>query len=161
MKKFFKKGILLFAEALALCAFAMPSIASASSWGPILSEHSLDGTFGVINHPNLVTSDCTASQLTTTVVSTAVMEITGATFRSCTWVGPSGVIIGGTCLVTATGTGFPWTATAVTTSNIQIHGVDIDFTLANQPGDASCNSPDLGIEITGTLRGGRWTGRAG
>ena len=32
MKKFSKKGVLLFAGAMAVCAFAMPSMASASSW---------------------------------------------------------------------------------------------------------------------------------
>ena len=35
MKKFSKKGVLLFAGAMALCAFVMPSMASAASWGPI------------------------------------------------------------------------------------------------------------------------------
>ncbi len=160
MKKFCEKVVLPFAAAMALCAFAMPSMVSASSWGPILSEHTLDGTLGFINDPNAVTSDCAATQFTATVVSAAVIEITGASIKSCTWAGASGGPLGGKCAVTSTGTGFPWTATAVTTSDIQIHGVDIDFTLAHQPGDATCNPNGLDVRITGTLRGGRWTGNA-
>ena len=42
MKKFSKKGVLLFAGAMAVCAFAMPSMASASSWGVVGSHHTLD-----------------------------------------------------------------------------------------------------------------------
>jgi hypothetical protein len=62
--------------------------------------------------------------------------------------------------MTSAATNFPWTATAVTTSNIEIHGVNIDFILEHHPGDSTCNANGLQMRITGTLRGGRWTGNA-
>ena len=41
MKKLSKKGVLLFAGAMAVCAFAMPAMASASSWGVVGTHHTL------------------------------------------------------------------------------------------------------------------------
>ncbi len=154
MKKFSKKSVLLFAAVMALCAFAMPSMASASSWGVVGSEHTLDGNLGFISDVSGIQSDCTRVQVTLDVVSTAVIEITVATFSSCT---ASGASIG-SCTVTSTGTNFPWTATARTTSDIQIHGVNIDVTFEQTPGGAGCGAAGVPLRITGTLSGARWTG---
>jgi hypothetical protein len=155
MKKFSKKGVLLFAAAMALCAFAMPSMASASSWGFVGSEHTLDSpNFGFINDATSVTAECTRTQFTADVVSTAVMELTSGAFTGCTAIGPAI----GTCTTTWTGTNFPWTATAVTTSNIQIHGISIDVFLENHPGSAACGAAGQTFRLTGTLSGARWTG---
>ncbi len=155
MKKFSKKGVLLFAAVMALCAFAMPSMASASSWGPLANpEHTLDGNLGFISDTQGIRSDCTRVQVTLDVVSTAVIEITGTTFSSCT---ASGGSIG-SCTVTSTGTNFPWTATARTTSDIQIHGVDIDVFFEQTPGGSGCLAPGVPLKITGTLSSAIWTG---
>jgi len=154
MKKFSKKSVLLFAAAMALCAFAMPSMASASSWGVVGSEHTLDGTLGFVNDGQGVSSDCARVQVTVDVTSTAAIEITGATFSGCTATGAAV----GTCTVTSTGTNFPWTATARTTSDIQIHGVNIDVFFENHPGSAACGAAGVPLRITGTLTGARWTG---
>jgi hypothetical protein len=164
MKKVSKKGVLLFAGAMALCAFMMPSMASASSWGVVGTHHTLDspnigfttsGPLGAIN------SQCTRSSFTSNVASTQNLEITTGTFGGlCTLTGPTA----GTCTATPVGTKFPWTATPVTTENVQLHGVHIDVFVENVPGlpAGSCLSAlvNQNITITGTLSTGRWTGNA-
>jgi hypothetical protein len=161
MKKFSKKGVLLFAGAMAVCAFVLPSIASAASWGPINSHH-------VLHSPNLgftntgavgnLTSQCTNSTFTADVVSAGDLSITASSFGgACTTSGPSL----GDCTTTATGSRFPWRATAVTTSNIQLHNVFIDVRFENMPGlGNSCAINGATLTITGTLTGGNWTGNA-
>ncbi len=158
MKKFLKKGVLLFVAAMALCAFAMPSMASASSWGVVGSEHTLDSTtpVGFSAAALGIFSDCARSQFTVTVTSTANIEIDSANFTGCTATGGAATV--GLCTVTTTSTNLPWTATAVTTSNIQIHGVNIDLTYENHPGSSSCIAAGLKQQITGTLTGARWHG---
>ena len=161
MKKLSTKGILRFAGAMAACAFVLPSVALASSWGPIGGpDHVLDspniGFVGVFSGEG-VTSRCTSSSFTATVRSAADMQITAGSFNGCTWSGASV----GNCTMTWTPTGFPWTATAVTTSNLQIHNIDIDVTFENAPGTgASCFGffPGAKATFTGTLTGGNWTG---
>jgi hypothetical protein len=163
MKRFVKKSVLRFAGAMAACALIMPSMALASSWGIVGSQHVLDS-------PNLgftftdffsggVTSSCTRSSFAVNVATAQNLEITTATFGGlCTWTGP----VIGDCTATTVGTRFPWTATAVTTSNIQIHGVFVDVTFANVPGVPGSCGPILNqaIAYTGTLSGGKWTGNS-
>ena len=64
MKKFSKKGVLLFVAAMALCAFAMPSAASAASWARSVST-TLDspnvGFTGTTPTGTTITSQCTSS----------------------------------------------------------------------------------------------------
>jgi hypothetical protein len=159
MKKFSKKGVLLFAGAMAVCAFVLPSVASAASWGPI------GGPDHVLDSPNIgftspagggAISSCTSSSFTAVVLSAADMQIRAASFGGhCTFVSPGT----GTCILSAQGTRFPWTATAVTTSNIQIHGVHIDIRLL-QTGTSTCAAAAVGLNLTftGTLAGGNYTG---
>jgi hypothetical protein len=155
MKKFSKKGVLLFAAAMALCAFAMPSMASAASWGVVGTEHTLDSpNLGFISDASGTSSQCTRSQFTVNVATALAAEITAASFAGCTVNGPAT----GLCTATSTATGLPWTATAVTTSNIQIHSVDIDVGLENHPGSTTCGAAGLSIRVTGTLTNGEWTG---
>jgi len=158
MKKFSKKSMLLFVSAMALCAFAMPSMASASSWGVVGSHHTLDSSSPVgFNAPALgTTSDCARNQFTITVTSTANVEIDSANFTGCTATGAAASV--GFCTATSTSTNLPWTATAVTTSNLQIHGVNIDVTFENHPGSTACVGAGLKLQITGTLSGLRWEG---
>ncbi len=158
MKKFSKKGMLLFVAAMALCAFAMPSMASASSWGVVGSEHTLNNSSPVgFTAPALGTSsDCATASFTVTVTSTANIEIDNATFTGCTATGAPASV--GLCTATSTGTNFPWTATAVSTSNIQIHGVNIDVAFENHPGSTACVGAGLTLRLTGTLTGARWHG---
>jgi hypothetical protein len=161
MKKFSKKGVLLFAAAMALCAFAMPSMAGAASWTVVGSEHTLDsgdvgfeGTSAVLG---TITSACTASSFTTHVASSANLEITAATFGGdCTAHGPTV----GTCRTDAVAQKLPWTATAVTTSNIQIHGIHINVTFTQTTPDATCNIAGNNLTITGTVSGGAWNNSA-
>jgi hypothetical protein len=155
MKKFSKKGVLLFAAAMALCAFAMPSMASASSWGVVGSHHTLDTTnIGFSNDTNGAVSMCDRAQFTTRVTSTANLEVSTASFSSCAL---NAEALGATCTATSTATNLPWTGTAVTTSNIQLHGVNIDVFLTG----ASCGTlTNQTIKVTGTISGARWLGNA-
>jgi hypothetical protein len=159
MKKFSKKGVLLFAGAMAVCAFVMPGMASAASWGPVGLHTVLDSrdigfsatspTFGRI------TSSCTRSSFTANVVSATNLNISTAFFGGhCTATFQD---IPTTCTVTTATTNLPWRATAVTTTNIQIHGVDIDLLFeASSTNLCSAVNGQTG-RITGTLTGGRWT----
>jgi hypothetical protein len=78
-----------------------------------------------------------------------VATITGASFNQC--VGDLGAASG--CTLTATGTNFPWRATALTTTNIQIHGLDIDIRFETAPGGATCNQNGVQARLTGTVSG--------
>ena len=161
MEKLSRKVVLLFAGVLALGAFVMPSLASASSWGAVGSHHVLTSSnIGFVAHTTAgqVTSNCTDSSFTFRVISTADAQVTSGTFGgNCTASGPAV----GDCTVTTALTGLPWTATAVTTSNIQIHGVNIDITFEQPPAGGVCvNFPGQRIRITGTLTGGQWLGNA-
>jgi hypothetical protein len=157
MKKFSTRGVLRFAGAMAVCMFALPSAASAASWGPLSSHHTLDS-------PNLgftssflggTTSQCVQSSFTTRVTSAQNLEITSASFNGCTVSGPSI----GTCTGTLVATRLPWTATAVTTSNLQIHGIHIDGRSEQPPGSNLCAAFAVGLltTLTGTLTGGNYT----
>jgi hypothetical protein len=162
MKKFSKKGVLLFAAAMAVCAFVMPSMASAASWGP-------NGLHTVLDSPNIgftatspvfgpVVSSCTRSSFTANVVSATNLNISTAFFGGhCAWVFPA---IPTTCTATTQSTSLPWRATAVTTSNIQIHGIDIDILFESSATNACTGLNGLTGRITGTLISGRWTGNA-
>ena len=161
MNTFSKKSVLVFAGALAVCALGLPAVASASSWGPV------GGADHVLNTPNFgflsnflgqpATSSCTSSSFTAVVLSAADMQIRAGSFGGlCTFTGASV----GTCTMTMTPTRLPWTATAVTTSNIQIHGVHIDVRF-EQPRNglnscANVNGADL--TFTGTITNVRYLG---
>ena len=61
--------------------------------------------------------------------------------------------------MTVQGTRFPWTATPVTTSNIQIHGILIVAQLHQSSlGTCPLQVTGFGYGLTGTLSGGAWTG---
>jgi hypothetical protein len=151
MKKFSKKSVLLFAAAMAVCAFAMPSMASAASWSPINSEHTLDSANTGFSSA-AITSVCSVSQFTATVNATgSALSISSALFRGCTATGPAPV---GVCTVTSVPTGLPWAATAVSTNNIQIHNINIDWRFENHPGSAACGISGATTSITGTLIAG-------
>jgi hypothetical protein len=161
MKNRSRKGVLLFVAVVAVGAFALPSMASASSWAAIGTEHtleSLDFGFTSMTVVGSITAQCTRSSLTATVSSAQALEITTGTFGgSCTAFGPNI----GTCLWSAVGTRFPWTATAVTTSNVQIHGVFIDVTFLQTPSNTCFFIQNANFTITGTVSNGFWTGNGG
>jgi hypothetical protein len=162
MKNLPTRRAMLFIGAMVVCAFAMPSMASAATWGMPGTEHTLDSTnFGfttTIGGFGEVSSSCSSSTLTANVRSASALTVTSASFRGCTAIGPTI----GTCTATSTATPNPnldWTVTGATTSNVQIHDMAIDFTLERAPGSALCLTVDgFRITVTGTLGGGQWTG---
>jgi hypothetical protein len=168
MKSFSKKGALLFAAAMALCAFVMPSMSSAASWSPVGLETTLDSPdigFTTTN-PVLgsIVSSCTRSSFTAAVLNAQSLNITAATFGGhCVWVFANVGGGGATCTATTVATSLPYRATATTTSNIQIHNLRLDVLFENTPGNGRCSDAGLAgasFLITGTLGGGRWTGNA-
>ncbi len=162
MKKFSKKGALLFAGVMAVCAFAMPAMSSASSWAPLTSEHTLhSANLGfTATDPVLggISSSCAESTFTVDVRNAAQLAVTSTSFRNCT--GQGGAI--GDCTVTAAGTNTTtWTGTGITTSNVTIDNVRIDVTFENKPGSSNClNVNGASIILTGNLGGGQWNGNA-
>ena len=150
MKKFSKKGVLLFASAMALCAFVMPAMASAASWSPVNSHHTLTSSGIGFTAPPNITSNCSSASFTTRVDSAQVLTITSGSFNGCTSSGAGSI---GHCNTVSTPTRFPWRATARTTTDIQIHDVLIDITFSG----ANCLAPTT-FTLTGTLRDGAWTG---
>jgi hypothetical protein len=162
MKKFSKKGVVLFAGVMAVCAFVLPAMSSAASWGVIGTEHTLhspDVQFTTtVAFVGAITSQCTNSTFTVDVRSAAALTVTSATFRACTATGPNV----GTCTVTANTTphAIDWNVTGITTSDVRINSVHVDVSFENHPGSSSCNGLIAGqsVTITGTLGGGQWTG---
>jgi hypothetical protein len=155
MKKFSKKGVLLFVGALAVCAFAMPSMASAASWGVIGTHHVLDGPVGFTAAGGLE-SNCTSNSFTSRVDNAGNLTITTATFGGlCTSSVPA---LGADCTTTARGTGFPWRATPRTTTLIDLHDVHIDIRFEDMPGRAGSCGPlaNTNSTLTGTLTNGHW-----
>ena len=149
LKKVSKKSLLLFGVVMALCAFVLPSMASAASWFPI-------GTTGRIDSGNLgfsitaLNSGSTCNQTTFHVLvhNAQLATITAASFVDC-----HGDVSGSVgCTTTAVGTNFPWRATPVNTTAIQIHGVDIDVSFETTPNTPNeCANTGLNIRLTGTV----------
>jgi hypothetical protein len=153
MKKFARKGILLFAAVLVVCAFAT-SMASAASWAVIGTTHQLfsNNLSFTIESPLNIGSSCANSEFDADVASASTLEITGGRFLNC-----RGTNLAAGCTVTATGTRFPWTATAPTTTNIQIHGIHVDVRFEQPPENPNgCSFLVVGqdVTLTGTLTGG-------
>jgi hypothetical protein len=152
MKKFSKKGVLLFAAAMATCAFA-PSMASAASWSAIGSEHTLDSPdAGFVIDSNGTTSQCGESAFTARVTSAMDLEIIGAVFRRCTASGPNI----GSCTLTLSATGLPWTATPTSTTHVDIRNIHIDQLLENEPDSTACLANGAKITLTGSLINADW-----
>jgi hypothetical protein len=151
-KKFSKKSVLLFGVALMMCAIA-PSMASAASWSPVGTTGTLDSNNLGFTAPALNSgSVCTDVKFHTFVDNAQVLTIQAAQFRNCEGtIGPSAG-----CTVTATGTGFPWRATALTTHDIRIHDVNIDVTFETRPpaGTIPCANNGVSLRLTGTLGNG-------
>jgi hypothetical protein len=150
LKKMSKKGVLLFAGVLAFAAFAMPSMASAASWGVVGSTHVLDS-------PNLqfvdtnaslggAGSTCGVNQFHTVVSSSSVLTVTATNFSNCMGLGAAV-----NCTTTPTGTSFPWSATGVTTTNIQLSKVHVTVIFENTPGNATACALPGAVTLSGTL----------
>jgi len=158
MRKFSKKGAVVFGAVLAVCALVVPSMASASSWGVIGSEHTLTATdLAFLTHvPGSQTLGWTCRDLhfTVDVRSAAVVTVTGAAFTGCVGTGT----LGTGCTATVAGTNFHWTATGIATNNVQIHGVDIDIFFETGAGGSECAAAGSSARLTGTLTGATWNG---
>ncbi|HEV7494709.1 hypothetical protein [Baekduia sp.] len=155
-----KKGALLFASAVAVCAFALPAMASAATWhGPFPSTHVFDTLStspsqltATSGPPNNFGWDCGFAQLHVDILSPTDAKITNFGARSCHGTGADV-----NCTVTLTPQRLPWTLTNPTTHTITIDGLHITVLYENTPGNpTACALP--GTEtLTGDLRNGTWT----
>ena len=145
-----KKSVLLLGAVLALCAFVLPSVASAASWSPAsTSGGRIDSSNIGFSIPATGSgSSCTSSTFSVTVHSAAVATITGASFNNCH--GDVGSGVG--CTTTAVATNLPWRATAINTTDIILHGVDIDVSFETTPNTPNeCTNTGLNIRLTGSV----------
>jgi hypothetical protein len=158
MKKLSQRSLLLFGVMLVVCAF-VPSMASAASWFQVGTTHQLVApNLQFTAHTSPLGGDigwrCNASEFDADVVSTNTLEITDGRFVDCHGLFAT---VTANCTLTMRGTNFPWTATATSTTNIQIHGLNVDILFDNTPGNPTA-CPALGAKtlLTGTLTGGSW-----
>jgi hypothetical protein len=148
LRKLSKRVVLVVVGVLACAAFVGPSMASAASWEVAGTNHVLDSPdlqFSV-GAPLSGGSQCKSNQFNSTVTSTAVLSITSASFAGCMGTGNSV-----NCTTTPTATGFPWAATGLTTTNIQIHNIHVTAIFENTPGNPTACATPGAITLTGTL----------
>ncbi len=148
LKMVSKKSMLLLGAVMALCAFVLPSVASAASWAGAgnIDSTNLGFSTGALGGG----SACTASSFSVTVHNATAATITGAAFRNCH--GKQGTSIG--CTTTATATGLPWRVTAVTTTAITIDQVDIDVSFETTPGTLNeCPGQGTQLRLQGNVTG--------
>lgn len=141
MTKLSKKSLLLFISAIAMAAFAMPSMASAVTFhGP--GNHTLTSSNLSVTSAALGAGwSCTSSVLEVNVAAnTASASVTNATFTGC-----SGLDGLATVPATVTATNFPWTITRTAVGTIVIDGI---HAVAHFP------AATLSLTVSGNLAGG-------
>jgi hypothetical protein len=145
MIKLSKKSLLLFISALAMAAFAMPSLSSASTFEGI-GAHTLTsaGISFSAGAPLNAGASCTTAVFEVDVVNTLDAKVTNATFGHCTG---TGILAGTTATVTSLS--LPWTATPVG-DGFTISGINIVNHF-----EGAAPGPDVTLE--GSLLGGTVT----
>ncbi len=150
MKKFSKKSVVLFAGVMAVCAFALPSMASALSWAPVGgADHALTSTnlsFATEGAAS-IGSSCAQSSLTAVVISGATAHITGSSFTNCMGIGAAQP-----CTATPVGSNFPWVATP--TNPVVIDRIHVSVVFENTPGAGSACPVPITVTLTGNLTAG-------
>jgi hypothetical protein len=160
--KVLRKRSVLVVALMATWALAIPSIASAASWGVIGTTHNLDASNLVLNVDSVIgtiPASCAASTLHAVVSSAAALTITSATFpQPCQ--GATGAAVG--CTVTVQPTRLPWIITGTTTSNVTLEGLHLDLRYETRPpaGSVACALNGISITATGKLHGGAWDAAA-
>jgi hypothetical protein len=157
LRKPSRRRLPAFAAALAMCALAIPSAASAASWGPIGTGHTLTtSTLEFTAHPASGATlgwSCAQADVFVTVQSSSVLTNTTTTLAKCTGTGTAVH-----CIATSLATSPPWTVTGPTTSNVTFDNFHMDLMYVNKPGDPTgCTLSGMGIfTLTGVIAGGTW-----
>jgi hypothetical protein len=149
MKKFSKKSLVLFAGVMAVCALAMPSMASALSWSPVGgADHPLNSTnlSFISEGASALGSTCAQASLTGVVASASVTNITATSFSRC-----HGLGVAVNCTATPVGQSFPWVATP--TNPLRIDRVHVNVQFENTPGNPTACAVPISITLTGSLLG--------
>jgi hypothetical protein len=150
MKKFSKKGILLFAGAMAVCAFVLPAAASAASWGVVGTHHTLNSPDIGFTSPASggIVSSCANSSFTGNVRTSQDLTITAAVFANCTATG-AGI---GSCTTTSVATGLPWTVDPSSSTTARLTGVRVDVRFETGPSGV-CAANGATTLLTGSILG--------
>jgi hypothetical protein len=135
-----------------LAIVVMPSMASAVSWDPPNTRHTLTSTNLAFNVAAVGAGWLCSQSTFEGDVGSAQIVITSAVFTGCIGTGGADRCTN----VTWTATGLPWTATPSTT-NVQIHGVNVDIVYN---GPAACQFTGQRINLTGTLSSGVFSNAA-
>ncbi|HYJ00372.1 MAG TPA: hypothetical protein VEX36_11955 [Thermoleophilaceae bacterium] len=157
MIKTMKRSLVLAAAVAALSAFAVPSMASAANWGVVGSNHTLTASVGFILNSSMgsATAGCGVSlgaKVRTPASST--LDILNSTNLTCP--GPTSPPLGGwlaNCTMSGVASSLPWTATAVSTTNIQMY---MNYTVTVS-GGANCLPRGQTYTLSGTVSGA-WSG---
>jgi hypothetical protein len=141
MIKLSKKSLLLFVSAIAMAAFALPSMASAATFDGV-GNHTLTSSNLSFTSTGLGGGSICTSSVFEVAVSAASARVTAATFSGCT--GTDGLL---GVPATPTATNLPWTVTPVA-GGIVIDGIHV---VVHFP------AASLNVTLSGSLLGGAVT----
>ncbi len=142
-----KQAAQLIVVVMAIGAWALPSTASAASWGVVGTAHTL-GTAGIHEAFEGTAGSWGCAEVKLHVdVSAAALRVTGVTFITCVASGGGGA----GCNVAPKATGLPWSITGSNPNNLIIDKVHIDV-----PYSGVCPLNGVTGTVTGTLTGGVW-----
>jgi hypothetical protein len=146
----FKSNATLWAVVVAICAFAVPSSATAASWGVIGTAHTLTSTnltsTAHLSGGGTIGETCATTQLQADVMDASIVTVTNASFTNCTGTG-----VGGDCLVTKRAVDLPW---RITISTFALHG-HIETIYENKASGPPCPTP-ITMTWKGLTRPGTW-----
>lgn len=148
MIKTMKRSLVLAAAVAAMSAIAVPSMASAANWGVVGSTHTLSSTNLFLDvAAGQAGAVCNVNMgATVRNPASSTLDIVSSTHLFCP--GRSGYLAG--CTVIGAPSNLPWTATAVSTTNIQMY---VKYTVT---ASGSCLNPGT-YTLVGTVSGA-WTG---
>jgi hypothetical protein len=146
MKKLSKKSVLLFAAVMALCAFAMPAMASAANWDPA-GSHTITSPALSLEIPALNAGSSCHAAFVVDANGTSQLTVTSATFSGCV-----GTKDATGCDVHATqGSGPDWVVDGANASAIRVTNINVDYAFI---GSLTCVVGGNTVNVAGTLTAG-------
>jgi len=160
MIKTMTKSLALAAAIAAMGAIAIPSMASAATWSPLDTVHTLTSpssiTFNIQGVSSTSTFSCSSGPRFSAQVRTpasSLMDMTSTSTLSCTGTTNSFA----PCNVALAMNGLPlWNVDGTSTTNVKVNSVNIEATFTSKPGQ-TCGLAGGVWTITGQLAGGVWS----